>query len=200
MPSCGPSEKPTIAAPRLFAILLASGLLASACAPLPQVSGAARIDVSVVNKLVWTNPMNGKRDGLRSAWPLAALRSHTEAFPLAQLKQCAQPDAGCSWGVLKARRSIAGAIASPDAVRLTLDLVQDIARQHQLQGPGSSAGMAIPADVAALSLHRELHQPLTLIYGQVQRIALDAGVSYEICAQRLNASGQPIDRCAIAFD
>lgn len=195
---------------RVAPVILASALLGVACAPLAPDGTAPRIDVSVVNKLVWTNPMTGKSDGLRSAWPLAALRSHTEAFPLAQIKQCpqqpatqqpaTQPATACNWGVLKASRTISGAVAAPDAVRLTLDLVQDIERHQQLQSTDSNAGMTIPADVAALSLHRELHQPLNLAYGQVQRIPLDAGVSYEICAQRIDAKGQPIERCPIAFD
>ena len=50
--------------------------------------------------------------------------------------------------------------------------------------------MTIPSDVAALQSQRPLHQHLQLQYGQVQHVALEFGVAYDICVRRIDAAGQ----------
>ncbi len=52
----------------------------------PNDPARAKQTVSIVNAMTWTNPLSGKRDGVRTAWPLARLASHEEIFPLAQIK------------------------------------------------------------------------------------------------------------------
>lgn len=179
-----------------FTYLPAAALLVLAgCASIPP---AAVPTVSIVNSLSFTNAMSGKRDGLRTAWPMHQLAQTTEQFPLAQIKQC---DAGgaCSWGVLKAKRTFGKVRALPNGVALAFDLVLDVERSQRAHGKGQNAAMTIPADVAALQLQRSVQRDVVLEYGKVQRVELEHGISYELCALRLDVQGQPLDTCAIDY-
>lgn len=181
----------------LIACLPAAALLALAgCASAPPVATPA---VSVVNSLAFTNAMTGKRDGLRSAWPMDQLAQTTEQFPLAQIKQCDKTTAACSWGVLRAKRTFGKVRSVPGGVALTYELVLDIERSQRAHGKVQNAGMTIPADVPALQLKRTVKHDVTLEYGKVQRIELDHGISFELCALRLNAERKPVDQCGIDY-
>ena len=178
--------------------LLAAALL-SGCAALQRDDPARQQQaVSVVNSLSWTNPLSGKRDGVRTSWPLLSAGGAREFFPLAQLRQC-QPDASCAWGVMRAERGTAGVRYGPSGLELDLELAFDVARHQQVRQPEFSAAMTIPSDVAALQWQRRLHQHLQLQYGQVQHIALEFGVAYDICVRRIDAAGRALDNCDIPF-
>lgn len=186
---------------RLFIPFTAAALLAVAgCAATPDPHDPARAGhtVSLVNSLSWTNAVSGKPDALRTAWPLSGLAQHTEQFPLAQVRQC---DAAgtCSWGVLKAKRTLSAPRYVAGGVAVDVDLTIDVDRSHEALQGGETVAMAIPADVAALTARRTVRTSLVLQYGQVQRIDLDYGIGYALCAQRLDQAGQPADDCAIPF-
>jgi len=178
--------------------LLAAALL-SGCASLAQDDPARQqLTVSVVNSLSWTNPLSGKRDGVRTSWPLLSAGGAREVFPLAQLRQC-QPDASCAWGVMRAERGVAGVRYLPSGLELDLALALDVARHQQVEQPEFSAAMTIPSDIAALQAQRQVRQHLRLQYGQVQHIALEFGVAYDICVRRIDAAGRALDNCDIPF-
>jgi hypothetical protein len=180
---------------RVTAFLATAALLAVAgCTSVPP---AASPTVSVVNSLSFANAMSGKRDGLRTAWPLHQLAQTTEQFPLAQIKQCEQ--AVCSWGVLNARRTFGQVRAGPTGVALTYELVLDVDRSQRAHGKAQNAAMTIPADVAALQLKRTIKREVVLEFGKVQRIEIDHGISYALCALRLDAERKPIDTCPIDY-
>jgi len=182
---------------RRFAYLPAAVLLALAgCASVPQDSAPT---VSVINSLSFDNAMSGKRDGLRSAWPLDALRLSTEHFPLSQVKLCDQNGAACSWGVLKARRSFGNVRKVPGGVALEVDVTVDVDRSQQANSELQNGAMTIPADVGALRAKRHVTRELVLEYGVVQRIDFDFGIRYELCALRLDVAREPIDKCEIAY-
>ena len=175
----------------------AAALLAIAgCSSVPP---AAAPTVSVVNSLSFANAMSGKRDGLRSAWPMHQLAQTTEQFPLAQIKQCDQAGAACSWGVLNAKRTFGRVRAVPAGVALAYELVLDVDRSQRAHGKLQNAAMTIPADVGALALKRTVKREVVLEYGKVQRVELEHGISYELCALRLDAERKPIDTCAIDY-
>ncbi|MET3134386.1 hypothetical protein AAKU55_004682 [Oxalobacteraceae bacterium GrIS 1.11] len=153
--------------------------------------------VSVVNSLSWTNPLTGKRDGVRSSWPLAKLKGHEEAFPLAQLKQCG-PDA-CAWGVLRAHRSVADFAYRPGGVSLDLGLGFDLDRRQEAHQDNFNTAMTIPADVPALHWKQQVQRTVTLPYGKVERIDLDYGLRFEVCALRYDATGHALDQCDIPY-
>jgi hypothetical protein len=186
--------------PRLsVAALWSAALLLSGCASLERDDPARQqLTVSVVNSLSWTNPLSGKRDGVRTSWPLLSVGGAREYFPLAQLRQC-QPDASCAWGVMRAERAITGVRYLPSGLELDLELAFDVARHQEVRQPEFSAAMTIPSDVAALQSQRGLRQHVQLQYGQVQHVALEFGVAYDICVRRLDAAGLPLDRCDIPF-
>jgi uncharacterized protein YceK len=175
-------------------------LLLTGCASIREPDDPERKSqtVSLVNSLSWTNPMSGKRDGLRSAWPLATLDQHTEYFPLAQVRHCDKP-AACRWGVLNARRSIGKIHYLPGGVTLELDLMVDVDRHQQVQRPELNAAMTIPADVPALSVKRPVKQALVLEYGKVHHIDFDYGIGFDLCVTRLDEARKSIDNCEIAF-
>lgn len=182
--------------------LFAFALLASACttapAPAPAPAPGAPA-VTVVNRLSWTNPVDGSRDGSRTAWPLHVLAAaHTERFPLAQVKQCDK--AACSWGVVKSVRTISAAKAAGGGVTLELEVTVQVARRQQAQTGGEQAAMAIPADVEALASERTVRQQVALEYGKATRFAFDHGIAYDLCAQRIDGDGKPLDACPVAFD
>jgi hypothetical protein len=171
-------------------------LFAAGCSTVPQAGAPA---VSLVNSLSFDNAMTGKRDGLRSAWPLHQLAQTTEQFPLAQIKRCEQANGLCSWGVLKARRTFGKVRALPTGVALEVELVLDVERSQRGHSAAQNAAMTIPADVTALALKRTVKREVVLEYGKVQRIDAEHGISYELCVLRLDAARNPLDKCAIDY-
>lgn len=185
--------------------IAASFLFASAAMALAGCASVAPNDpvkqgqyVSVINSLTWTNPMSGKRDGLRSSWPLRTLKGQDERFPLAQLKQCA-PGGQCAWGVMRAHRSLTEFAYTPDGVRLDLLLGIDIDRRQEVRDPDYQAAMAIPSDIPSLHVKRDVKRTLTLEYGKVQHIDVDYGVRLDVCALRYDAAGKALDVCDIPY-
>jgi hypothetical protein len=175
---------------------LAVALCAAGCSTVPPAGAPT---VSIVNAISFDNAMSGKRDGLRSAWPMHQLAQTTEQFPLAQLKRCDAAGAACNWGVLSAGRTFGHVRAVPEGVALTVELVLDVDRSQRAHGLGQNAAMTIPADVGALSLKRTVRRDVVLEYGKVQRIEAEHGISYALCALRLDAAGKPVDTCAIDY-
>jgi hypothetical protein len=181
--------------------LTAAALLALAgCAAMPGPHDPARTNdsASLVNSLSWTNAVSDKPDALRTAWPLAGLTLHTEQFPLAQVKQC---DAAgvCGWGVLKAQRMLSTPRYVAGGVAVDVELAVDVGRSHDTLQGGEKVAMAIPADVPALTAKRTVRKSVVLQYGKVERIELDFGIAYDLCAQRLDSAGKPVDACEIPF-
>lgn len=187
---------------RPFFLLSAAALLSLAgCVSLPGPNDPARQQqtVSLVNSLTWTNAMTGKGDGLRSAWPLAELVQHTEHFPLAQVKRCDEVASTCSWGVLKARRTVGQTTYVPGGVALDLEVVVEVDRTQEVRRAGQNLAMTIPADVSALRARRDVRQALVLEYGKVHHIDFDFGIGFDLCLLRLDAARQPIDKCEIPY-
>jgi hypothetical protein len=184
---------------RTAGAMLACTLALAGCAGFsPNDPAREKQYVSVINSLTWTNPLSGKRDGMRSGWPLADTKSHTEQFPLAQLKQCA-PDGACAWGVMQAQRSFAAYRYVPGGVQIDLTLGLDIDRRQEMHQPGLHGAMKIPSDVAALKASKLEQRTLSLQYGKVEHLEFDFGVSYDICALRYDAAGKPLDVCPIPY-
>jgi hypothetical protein len=181
----------------LPAALLATALaLMSGCISAPPADTPA---VSIVSSLSFSNAMSGKRDGLRSAWPMDQLSQTTERYPLAQIKQCDKAGAACSWGVLSARRTFGKVRPVAAGVALSYELVLDVDRSHRVHGKEQNAAMTIPADVPALQLKRTIAREVVLEYGKVQRIEIEHGISFELCALRLDAARRPLDKCEIDY-
>ena len=183
-----------VAAPLLVPLLLAG------CVSAPPADAPV---ISIVNSLSFEHALDAKRDGLRSAWPMEQLTQTTEQFPLAQIKQCDKDKdkdkaGACRWGVLKARRTVGKVTAVPGGVALAFELELDIERSQRAHGKGQNAAMTIPADVSALQLKRTIKQDVVLQYGKVQRFDAEYGISYELCALRLDGARQPVDKCEIA--
>ncbi|WP_317201207.1 hypothetical protein [Janthinobacterium sp.] len=173
----------------------------SACAVFPDQYDPVKEQqyVSVINSLTWTNPLTGKRDGLRSAWPMRTLQGQTEVFPLAQVKECPAAGAPCAWGVLSASRSVARAGYVQGGVKLDLQLALALERRQEMRQDSFSTALTIPADVAALHWRKDERRALTLPYGKVERIEFEHGLRFEVCALRYDAAGQPLDSCAIPY-
>jgi len=174
-------------------LLLAGMVLLGGCASVPPPA-----PVSLINSLSFDNPMTGMRDGLRSAWPLARLSQTRETFPLAQVRQC-DPTGVCSWGVLSAQRQFGSVRRIAGGVALMLDLNVDVDRSQQRSGPEQYGAMTIPSDVGALHATRRVRREVVLPFGTIERIDLDYGIRFELCAMRLDDAGQPIDACAIPY-
>ncbi|MEC5163149.1 hypothetical protein ACFDR9_000710 [Janthinobacterium sp. CG_23.3] len=184
--------------------LAASALAActlSACAVLPSEHDPAKDQqyVSMVNSLSWINPMTGKRDGLRSSWPLKAHKGEVEIFPLAQIKHCEAAGAPCAWGVMVAQRKLNRFTYAPGGVTLELGLALDVDRRQEIHRGTFNAAMAIPSDIAALRWKKDEQRTLNLQYGRVERIEFDYGVRFEVCALRYDASGRALDICEIPY-
>lgn len=186
-----------------FCLSLMSLTLLSGCSMVlmrnPNDPARDKQTVSVVNAMTWTNPLSGKRDGMRTTWPLAQLANHEEIFPLAQLKQCVGTTTQCAWGVLSASRSITRYEYVPGGVALDLGVLVDIHRRQQDRRHNFHTSMAIPSDVSALSYHKALQQGVALPYGKVYRVDMEYGIRFEICAQRLDESGRALDKCDIPY-
>lgn len=156
--------------------------------------------VSVINALTWTNPVSGKRDGVRTSWPITQLAGHEEIFPLAQISKCGPPDAkSCAWGILSASRNITRYSYMAGGVTLDLGLEVDVHRRQQDRRRNFHTSMAIPSDVPALSYQKLVKQAVALPYGKVYTIELDYGMQFAICALRMDESGRALDRCDIPY-
>ncbi len=183
----------------LFLVPLA-GVLLSGCAMWRNPNDPARDKqhVVVVNAMTWPNAASGKLDGTRTVWQLPQLANHEEIFPLAQLKQC--PDAlPCAWGVLSASRSITRYSYQPGGISVDLGLNVDVHRRQQDRRRNFHTSIAVPADVPALSFQRVLQETVSLPYGKVYRVDMDYGITYQLCAQRVDAAGKALDKCEIPY-
>lgn len=178
---------------RPFRLACAAAMLLSACASAPPEA-----PVSLINSLSFDNPMSGMRDGLRSAWPLTALGHARENFPLAQVRQCDLAGV-CNWGVLSAHRSFGKVRRIEGGVALALDLEVDVDRSQNVARPEQHGAMTIPADVGALKARRHVQREIVLPFGKVERIDLDYGIRFELCAFRLDAARQPVEQCEIPY-
>jgi hypothetical protein len=182
--------------------LCAAALVLAGCATAPDPHDPARSghSAALVNRLGWTHALSGKADGMRTSWPLAALEEagRREYFPLAQVKQCEGEI--CRWGIVKARRWVGPVHYVEGGVALEFELALNVDRRQEVRRPEQDLAMAIPADVSTLRAERLVKRALVLEYGKVHRIELDFGITYDICVQRLDAAGQPLTACAIAYD
>lgn len=180
--------------------LAATGLLLSACATLGTPVGLqAGQTVAVVNSLSWDHPLTGKRDGVRTSWPIKDGKIAPEYFPLAQLKQCDAGSKACSWGVMRAQRGAPKLRFVDGGVDLALSVSIDVARRQDARQGETQTAMAIPQDVAALAGKQQVQPSWKLKYGQVEQVDLDYGVRYQVCVQRYDATGKAIDSCDIPF-
>ncbi len=189
---------------RFYLSLSAIATLALAlagCAGSTAAGGAAdsATTISVINSLSFDNAMTGKRDGLRSAWPAATLANSEEQFPIAQITQCDKAAPACSWGVLKAHRSMGKVQPVPGGVLLEVELVINVDRSQHAKGKDQDATLTIPADVVALKNATKLRRSVELKYGAVTRFDMGYGISYELCALRLDAARQPLDKCDVNY-
>ena len=75
----------------------------------------------------------------------------------------------------------------------------DVHRRQQDRRRNFHTSIAIPADVPALSYQRVLQETVSLPYGKVYRVDMDYGITYQLCAQRVDAAGKPVDRCDIPY-
>ena len=180
--------------------LAASGVLFSACVSLGTPAGLqAGQTVAVVNSLSWDNPLTGKRDGVRTSWPIKDGKIAPEYFPLAQLKQCDADGKLCAWGVMWAQRGTPTLAYVDGGVDLAVSVSIDVARRQDARQGETQTAMAIPQDVAALAGKQRVQPSWKLKYGKVEQVELDYGVRYQVCVQRYDAAGKVIDTCAIPF-
>jgi hypothetical protein len=184
----------------LFAAALTATALLPACGVLRSASDPAREQqyVSVVNSMTWTDMRSGKRDGRRSSWPLEKISGQVEVFPLAQLKQCDQAGV-CSWGVLRAQRTLRDYRYVPGGVKLEIELALDVDRRQEANSADYHAAMAVPSDIPALRMSKKVQPTLVLEYGKVQHLQFDYGVSFDVCVLRYDAAGEALDRCDIPY-
>lgn len=181
----------------LFLVPLA-GVLVSGCSMWRNPNDPARNKqyVVVVNSMTWPDSASGRTDGKRTVWPLEQLGNHEEIFPLAQLKYC-PPALPCAWGVLSASRNVTRYKYEAGGVTLDLGMNVDVHRRQQDRRRNSHTSIAIPADVPAMSYQRVLQETVSLPYGKVYSVDMDYGIKYQLCAQRMDAAGKPLDKCEI---
>jgi hypothetical protein len=179
--------------------VLALGLSGCSMMRNPHDPAREKQTVSVVNAMTWTNPLSGKRDGVRTTWPLAQLANHEEIFPLAQIKHCTGAAASCAWGVLSTARTITRYDYVPGGIAVDLGLNIDVHRRQQDRRRNFHTSMAIPADVAALSYQKKAKEAVALPYGKVYQVEMEYGIRFAICAQRLDATGRALDKCDIPY-
>ncbi|QYF94223.1 hypothetical protein KY495_03075 [Massilia sp. PAMC28688] len=180
----------------LFA--LAALLTVAGCAGVAPTAPSGAPAVSIVNSLTFDHAMTGKRDGVRTAWPMDKLAGSTEYFPLSQIKQC-EPGGTCRWGVLDAKRRFGALRAVPGGVAAEIDVTVHVDRTQHADRNDLHAAMTIPADVGALQSRRQDKREVVLPFGKVVPIDFEHGIRYELCAQRINAARQGIDQCPIAY-
>lgn len=178
-------------------IALAASLTMAGCASITAPS-ADSPSISIVNTLSFDHAMTGKRDGVRTAWPMEKLGGTTEHFPLAQVKQCDAVGA-CKWGVLDARRRFKTLRPGADGVTAQIEVTVSVDRSQQADRQGLDAAMTIPADVGALQSRRTDKREVMLPFGKVVRIDFEHGIRYELCAQRMNAARQMLDKCPLDY-
>ncbi len=177
---------------RTTAILPAAVLLVlTGCATAPQDTTPA----SVVNVLTFDNAMTGKRDAIQTNAPVDTLANSSASIGLGQIKQCAAGGTGCEWGILKAKRSFGKVTRVPGGVSMEVDVTVDVNRSHKAEGTDRIA-MAIPAHVKALQATQSQKRTMVLEYGKVHRMDFKYGVGFEMCAVRLDAKREPLDKCA----
>ena len=177
-----------------FSLVMAM-LALSGCASTPAPDAPA---ISIINSLSFDHAMSGKRDGLRTAWPMDRLAGSSEHFPLAQVKRC-DATGVCRWGVLDASRRFGAVRLVPDGVAAQVEVMVHVDRSQQAQRTGLNAAMTIPADVAALQTRRTEKREVVLPFGKVVSIEFEHGIRYELCALRLDAARKHIDKCDIAY-
>ena len=184
----------------ILSTLAAAGLLLSACASVGTPTGLQEGQtVAIVNSLSWDNPLTGKRDGVRTSWPIKDGKIAPEYFPLAQLKQCEAGGTPCAWGVMRAQRSAPTLSFVDGGVDVALSVSIDVARRQDARQGETQTAMAIPQDVAALVGKKQVQPSWKLKYGKVEQVELDYGVRYQVCVQRYDATGKAIDSCDIPF-
>jgi hypothetical protein len=177
---------------RIHAVLTAATLLVLAgCASTPQDTTPA----SIVNVLSFDNAMSGKRDAIQTNAPVESLANSSASIGLGQIKQCGAPGTPCQWGILKAKRSFGKVSKVPNGVAVEVDVMVDVNRTHKAEGSDRIA-MAIPSHVSALQATQSQKRTMVLPYGQVHRMDFKYGVGYELCAVRLDAKREPLDKCA----
>ena len=185
--------------------VIAAAVTVSACSTLPDAGNAAGTPppekqyVSVINSLSWTNALSGKRDGLRSSWPLESLRGHKETFPLAQIKQCNADGEDCAWGVMSAQRSVTKFSYVPGGISLDMALKINIDRSAKVREPGFDTAITMPSDVPALRWSGGGERNFMLMFGKVQRIEFDYGIGFDVCALRYDANGRALDVCDMRY-
>lgn len=183
-----------------LSLVAAAALSMSACVSLSTPPGLEYGQtVALVNSLSWINPLSGKRDGVRTSWPIKHGKVAAEYFPLSQLKRCTAQDKQCAWGVMRAQRSAPSFAYAEGGVNMTFALAIDVARRQEARQGEVQTAMAIPSDVPALSGKQQVQHVIGLKYGKVEQIELDYGVRYQVCAQRHGADGKAIDKCEIPF-
>lgn len=177
---------------RTTAILPAAVLLALAgCATAPQDTTPA----SIVSVLTFDNAMTGKRDAIQTNAPVATLANSTASIGLGQVKQCAAGGNACEWGLVKARRSFGKVTRVPSGVSVDVDVLVDVNRSHKTEGTDRIA-MAIPSHVKALQATQSQKRTMVLEYGKVHRMDFKYGIGFEMCAVRLDARMEPVDKCS----
>lgn len=72
-------------------------------------------------------------------------------------------------------------------------------RRQQSRRRNFHTSIAVPADVPALSYQHVLQETVSLPYGKVYRVDMDYGIIYQLCAQRVDAAGKPVDKCDIPY-
>lgn len=184
----------------MLSTVAAASLLLAACATPGTPTGLQPGQtVAIVNSLSWDNPLSGKRDGVRTSWPIKDGKIAAEYFPLAQLKQCDAGGKAFAWGVMRAQRGTPALAYAQGGVDVALSVSIDVARRQDARQGETQTAMAIPQDVAALAGKQRVQPSWKLKYGKVEQVDLDYGVRYQVCVQRYDAAGKAIDSCDIPF-
>jgi len=101
--------------------------------------------------------------------------------------------------VLLASRNVTRYTYERGGVTLDLGLNVDVHRRQQDRRRNFHTSIAVPADVPALSYQHVLQETVSLPYGKVYRVEMDYGVTYQLCAQRIDAAGRAVDKCDIPY-
>ena len=178
------------------AVPLAAALALAGCASVAPPA-AVQPAVMLVDSLYFTNAMDGKPDVQRTVRALNAAAPDIAYFPMAQVKECEKEGAQCSWGVLNAQRTVDSVRVTPTGVALKVDVLVDIDRRQQVNRPDYVMAMAIPSDIPALQAKQTIKQDMVVEFGKPTRVELKHGVVYQLCAMRMDAAREPIDKCNI---
>ena len=172
------------------------GLLAMAGCATVAPPASVQPAVMLVDSLYFTNAMDSRPDVQRTVRALVPGKDVAH-FPMAQIKQCDKDGAACSWGVLNAQRTVDMARVTPTGVALKVDVLVDIDRRQSVNRPDYVMAMAIPSDIPALQSKDTIKQDMVVEFGKPVRIELKYGVAYQLCAMRMDANRQPLDKCNI---